>query len=139
MKMNLHDEMKEWAGKLKPGDKVVLELLGPRGCIDVLEVERITPTGRIVTNKGTYGQSKYSGYYKGYGEAIGVIVPAINENVLKAERNKAKEEKEMKDREAVRTAGTIAWKIWREDIKLTPDMAMELISLWKKWEGNGDD
>lgn len=132
--MNTHEEMKNWASKLRPEDKVVLKLFGPRGCIDVLTVKKLTPTGRVVTDKGTYGFSKYSGYYKGYGEAIGVIVPATSESIAEAEHNKVKEERERKDCEDIRTACTIGWKIWREEVHLTPIMARELIDLYKKWE-----
>lgn len=137
--MTTAEKMKAWADSLKPGDKVVIKLFGQRGCIDVATVKYFTPTGRVVTDKGTYFQSKYSGNYKGYGEAIGCIVPATPESIAEAERNKAKEEQDKKDREAIRTAGTIAWKIWRDEINLSADMARELIALHKKWEAEKHD
>lgn len=68
-------EWKAWAMSLKPGDKVIVK---GWHSLEIATVRRITPTGRVNTDKGVFAQREWLDYYTGYGETSGELVPATN-------------------------------------------------------------
>lgn len=124
------EELRAWAENLKPGDKVVKTRYWDETPVEVLTVERLTKTGRVVTNKGTYHMTgEWASCYKGYGSAEGTIIPATPENITAAEKY-AKEEAERKRiARTISEAKTIAYSLRYGGIEMTYSLAQKLIEL----------
>lgn len=124
------EEMKEWADGLKTGDKVVRTGWWDERPVEVLTVERLTKTGRVVTNKGTYAMiSNWSSRYKGYGDAEGTIIPATTENIKLAEEYQREEEERKRTEATIRKAKGLAYKLYYGDIEMTYELARKIIQV----------
>ena len=126
------EEWKAWAMSLEPGDRVIVK----RWCsLEVATVKKVTPSGRVNTDKGVFYQNNWSDYYKGYGKTRGDLVPATPELIAEAEKQKW-EEIEKRHRESViRKAKGLAYKLQYGEIDMPYDMAEELIALGEKHNG----
>lgn len=127
------EETREWALSLKPGDKVVKTKYWDQTPVEVLTVERLTKTGRVVTNKGTYHMtSEWDHSYKGYGNAEGTIIPATEENIQKAEEYYKKDEEEKRRRMIIREAKEVAYNLWYGKTEMTYEIAVGILELIKR-------
>lgn len=127
------EELKAWAESLKPGDKVVQTEFWDERPVDILTVERLTKTGRVVTNKGTYHMtSEWSRSYRGYGSAKGTIIPATAENMEEAKKYKKEEDEKRKIARTISEAKSIAYNLRYGGIDMTYSLAKELIELVRR-------
>lgn len=127
------EEKRAWALSLKPGDKVVKTKYWNETPVDVLTVERLTKTGRVVTNKGTYHMSsEWDSTYKGYGNAEGTIIPATPENIQRAEEYYREEEENKKKRSVISKALEAAYDLRYGKREMTYEIAVELLELLER-------
>lgn len=127
------EEKREWALSLKPGDKVVKTKYWDETPVEVLTVERLTKTGRVVTNKGTYHMSsEWDRSYKGYGDAEGTIIPATPENIKMAEDYHREEEENKKKWSVIHKALEAAYDLRYGKREMTYEIAVELLELLER-------
>lgn len=104
------EQWKEWAFSLKPGDTVVIERWGP--AYMRATVQKITPTGRINTDKGVFAMNEWCGAYSGYGKTNGHLMkptPELLENVEKFEQEEAERKRKQ---EAINKAQKFARELY---------------------------
>lgn len=127
------EETREWALSLKPGDKVVKTKHWDETPVEVLIVERLTKTGMVVTNKGTYHMtSEWDRSYKGRGNAEGTIIPATEENIQKAEEYYRREEETKRRRSIINQAMEAAYNLRYGKTKMTYEIAVDLLEMMEK-------
>lgn len=130
------EEWKSWAMSLKPGDKVIVK---GWHSFEIATVRRITPTGRVNTDKGVFTQREWIDYYTGYGETSGELVPATSELIAEAERQEQEERERQRRESVIREAKGLAYKLRYGEIDMPYEMAEELIALVKKNKGDKQD
>lgn len=125
------EELRAWAESLKPGDKVVKTLFWNDTPVDVLTVERLTKTGRVVTNQGTYHMTgEWASCYKGYGSAEGSIIPATPENISVAEEYKMMEQERIHKQNVIQKAENIVYNLFYNGMSY--EIALKIIALTKE-------
>lgn len=130
------EEWKAWAMSLKPGDKAIVK---GWHSLEIATVRRITPTGRVNTDKGVFAQREWLDYYTGYGETSGELVPATPELIAEAERQEQVEQERRRRESVIRKAKNLADKLRCGEINMPYEMAEELIALVKKYKGDKQD
>lgn len=127
------EETRAWALSLKPGDKVVKTKYWDKTPVDVLTVEKITKSGMVATNKGTYHMtSEWESDYKGRGNADGNIIPATPENIQMAEDYHREEEENKKKRSVIGKALEAAYDLRYGKREMTYEIAVELLELLER-------
>lgn len=126
------EELKAWAMSLKPGDKAIVKYW--RG-VDIAIVQKVTPSGRVNTNKGVFALSKWGDWYEGYGKTSGYLYPATPELIAEAERQEREREEEYRRNAVLRKAIDTAYKLRYGEIRMTYDLAVDLIALVEKHAG----
>ena len=132
-----NEEMKDWAMSLRPGDKVVRTNYWVDSPEAVLTVVRITPTGRIVTDQGTYMFREWSGRYVGYGAARNHIIPATPETIAVAEEFQRKEQERIHQQNVIAEAKRIVYNLFYDGMSY--DMALKIIALHKEKKKHGEE
>ena len=66
------EESLAWVKSLKPGDIVIYSGFGVAGRIQTAKVEKVTPSGIVRTNRGSFKESpwSWSGRVGGYGKTL---------------------------------------------------------------------
>lgn len=126
------DEWKEWAMSLRPGDRVIYK--NWNGVAGIAIVSKVTPTGIVRTDRGSFAQRPYFDHYIGVGKTWGNIVPLTPE--LEAEAlDVMRREAEAKERKMTITkSGNIAYEFWISREKISYELAAELIELYDKYK-----
>lgn len=124
------EEWKSWAMSLKTGDIVIVK---GWHSVEVATVKKVTPTGRINTDKGVFAQTEYYDCYRGYGKTRGdELVPATQELIEQAEKQKREEEEARRKSQTIRAARNIAYKLCYGEITMKYDLAVQLLELVEK-------
>lgn len=127
------EEWKTWAMSLKPGDKAIVKYWRS---VDIAIVQKVTPSGRVNTNKGVFALNKWGDWYEGYGKTSGYLYPATPELIAEAERQEREREEEHRRNAVLRKAIDTAYKLRYGEIHMTYDLAVELIALVEKHTGH---
>lgn len=120
------EEWKAWAMSLKPGDKVIVKGWN----------SKVTPTGRVKTDKGEFYQKDWFDYYTGYGKTYGDLVPATPELIAAAEAQERTEQEWRRKESVIREAKSLAYQLRYGEIDMPYEMAEELIALVEKYKGD---
>ena len=122
------EEADAWVASLIPGDKVLY--IGFAGKYeDILEVQKVTPSGIVRTNKGSFKRPEWSASAIGYGRDTGYIVPATDDGIQQAtEYINAKIAERMKN-ETIRSAKTLCYSVYAGAINISYDDAAKIIAL----------
>lgn len=126
------EEWKAWAMSLKPGDRVIA-----KGwySLEIATVQKVTPSGRVNTDKGVFAQKGWLDHYTGYGDTSGDLVPATPELIAEAEKQEREEQERRRRESVIRNAKDLAYKLKYSEIDIPYQMAEELIALVKKYKG----
>ena len=117
-------EVETWISELKPGDSVVLN--GSSGPSDILRVEKVTPTGIVRTNRGSYKLSKWSERVVIYGEGWGHISPVTEELRQEVTKKIEKEQENRRRTEVIRTVRSQLRSLLSGNTVLTYELAARL-------------
>lgn len=126
------EEWKAWAMSLKPGDKVIVK---GWHSLEIATVQKVTPSGRVNTDKGVFSQKEWLDYYTGYGKTYGDLAPAIPELIAEAEKQERKEQERRRRESVIREAKNLADKLRCGEIDMPYQMAEELVALVEKYKG----
>ena len=120
-------ESLEWMKSLKPGDTVIYKDLNRR--IISATVEKVTPSGIVRTNRGSFKEStwSWSGNIGGYGKTVGEIIPLTEELLAEAVRQRAEEAVMQKKRDTIRKAQNIIFELYNNRFKLDYAEAVKVI------------
>lgn len=129
------EEWKAWAMSLKPGDKVIVK---GWHSLEIAIVKKVTPTGRVKTDKGDFFQKDWLDYYTGYGKTYGDLVPATPELIAEAEKQEREEQERRRKESVIREAKSLAYQLRYGEIDMPYEMAEELIALVEKYRGGND-
>lgn len=127
------EEWKEWALSLKPGDTVVIERWGPTYMRAT--VQKITPTGRVNTDKGVFYQSSL-GWYEGYGTNRGYLLKPTPELLEKAKLCEAEEMEQRRKKEAINKAVKFVSDLNTNRWNIGYDKAKKILKLQEELEGD---
>lgn len=120
------EETLSWEKSLKPGDIVIHKDWNE--CY-TLTVEKVTPTGIIKTNGGmSFAQTSFSDRLLGRGRTGGEIVPATEELLAEAEKQRLVREETRRKAETVQKA----WYKMRIISGITYDFAVDFLELCEK-------
>lgn len=120
------EETLAWAKSLKPGDVVIHK--GWNECY-TLTVEKVTPTGIIKTNGGmSFAQTSFSDRLLGRGRTGGEIVPATEELLAEAEKQRLVREENRRKAETLQKA----WYKMRYISSITYEFAADFLELCEK-------
>lgn len=127
------EEWKEWALSLEPGDTVVIERWGPTYM--KATVQKITPTGRVNTDKGVFAMNEWSGTYCGYGKTNGHLMKPTTELLEKAEKYEKEEADRKRKQEAINKAQKFAWELYVASRNMDYATAEKLLRVKEMLEG----
>lgn len=130
------DEWKAWAMSLKPGDKVIVKSWHS---LKIATVKKVTPTGRVKTDKGDFYQKDSLDYYTGYGKTYGNLVPATPELIAEAEAKEREEQERRRKESVIREAKSLAYQLRYGEIDMPYELAEEMIALVKKYTGGKEN
>lgn len=126
------EEWKAWAMSLKPGDRVIVT---GWHSLEIATVKKVTPSGRVNTDKGVFAQKEWLDYYTGYGKTYGDLAPATPELIAEAEKQERGEQERRRRESVIREAKNLADKLRCGEIGMPYQMAEELVALVKKYRG----
>lgn len=129
-------EWKAWAMSLKPGDRAIVN---GWYSLEIATVKKVTPSGRVNTDKGVFYQDNWSDYYKGYGKTHGDLVPATPELIAEAEKQEREEQERRRRESVVREAKSLAYQLRYGEIDMPYELAEEMIALVKKYTGGKEN
>lgn len=96
--------------------------------------KKITPTGRVNTDKGVFAQTEYFDCYRGYGKNRGCeLVPATKELIEEVEKQRKEEEEKRREEKTIVAAKRVAYKLSYGEITMNCEMAVELLELVHKY------
>ena len=119
------EENTAWVKSLKHGEMVIYKGWGDD--ISPATVLRITPSGIVRTDKGSFNQSSWTGDITGYGKTSGRIVPATDE-LLEEARNQEEKRKEEKHRtDTIRKAQSLVFRLYEKSFDFDYPTAERII------------
>lgn len=125
--MDAKNEVKDFVFGCKPGDKVVVDFVR----LTLATVKKITPSGWLVTDKGTFCLNKYAPIYLKRGGCGKLVFPCTIEQYKEAEENDRKELECKRKERAVYEARTIMNNLSYGD-KVTYAFAQKFLEFYAK-------
>ena len=104
------EENTAWVKALSPGDTVIYKGWGDD--ISPATVLKITPSGIVRTDKGSFNQSSWTGDITGYGKTSGRIVPATDELMEEARKRKEKRKEEQRKKNTIQKARSLVCRLY---------------------------
>lgn len=129
------EESLAWVKSLKPGDVVIYK--GLCSNLRPATVEKITPSGIVRTNRGSFKESTWSrsGRVVSYGKtASGEIIPQTEELLAEAERQEAEEAAMQKRRDTIRKAQNMIFGLYNNRFNLDYSKAVKVIRALEEME-----
>ena len=108
---------------VKPGDIVIYSGFGVAGRIQTAKVEKVTPSGIVRTNRGSFKESpwSWSGRVGGYGKTPGEISPPTAELLIEAELQEAEDAAEKKRRDTIYKARNLISELYYNRFRHWPE------------------
>lgn len=106
------EENTAWVKALSPGDTVIYRGWGDD--ISPATVLKITPSGIVRTDKGSFNQSSWAGDITGYGKTSGRIVPATDELMEEARKRKEKRKEEQRKKNTIQKAQSLVYRLYEK-------------------------
>lgn len=106
------EENTAWVKALSPGDTVIYKSWGDD--ISPATVLKVTPSGIVRTDKGSFNQSSWTGDITGYGKTIGRIVPATDELMEEARKQEEKRKEEQRKKNTIREAQSLVFRLYEK-------------------------
>lgn len=122
------EQWKDWAINLKAGEHVVIKSFG---VVVPAVVQRITPGGKVRTNKGLFAQLKYCDWYRGVGTS-GFLEPATPEMWAQAVQDEEKRAEAKKQYDRIQKAKSIAYRLCYGPLEINQELAQILIEYAEK-------
>lgn len=122
------EENEAWVASLKPGDVVIHKRRN--NYLRLLHVKKVTPTGIIRTEEGSFKISDWSDMVRGYGSTDGDLVPATDGLISLAKKQQKEREEEKERRCTVNSAIYTARTLKTE--RITFEFAKDFLELCKK-------
>lgn len=120
------EETLAWAKSLKPGDTVIHSACRS---FFALTVEKVTPTGIVKTNEGkSFAQNTWFDGIVGRGRTGGEIVPATEELLAEAEKQRLAREENRRKAETAQKA----WYKMRRISHISYEFATDFLDLCEK-------
>lgn len=119
-------EPKEWVKSLKPGDIVIRQFISS---VTVQTVKKITPSGIIRTDGGSYKLGPLDSCVSSYGKSLGHLRPATPKLLAEAERQKAEKQETEQRRIIINKAKGEATKLSIGTREMTYELAVALLKL----------
>lgn len=119
------EENAAWVESLKPGDVVIYKDWGDN--ISPTTVLKVTPTGIVRTDKGSFNQSSWTGDITGYGKTSGRIVPATVELLEEAKRQEEKRKEDQRKKNTIRKAQSLVCRLYEKRIDFDYPTAERII------------
>ena len=128
------EESLTWVKSLKPGDIVIYSGFGAAGRIQTAKVEKVTPSGIVRTNRGSFKESpwSWSGRVGGYGKTPGEISPPTAELLIEAELQEAEDAAEKKRRDTIYKARNLISELYYNRFRIDYDTAVEIIKVLER-------
>lgn len=104
------EESAAWVKSLKPGDVAIYKGWGDD--ISPATVLKITPSGIVRTDKGSFNQSSWTGDITGYGKTSGRIIPATDELMEEARKQKEKRKEEQRKKNTIQKARSLVCRLY---------------------------
>lgn len=107
-------------------------ILGPE--YRTAAVKKVTPSGRVNTDKGVFYQSNI-GWYEGYGTTRGYLLKATPELLEKAEKFEREEAERKRKQEAINKAQKFVWELYAMSRNMDYATAEKLLRVKEELEG----
>lgn len=125
------EETKAWVNTLKPGDKVIY--YGAWNCAPaaILFVKKVTPTGIVRTENGSYKVGNYGNRCAAQGSGYGYIGPYTEADASAAKKHVAEVEEQRRQERLIRAAKIACHDLCCGKIQMTAEMAEAILTLVK--------
>ena len=134
--MTDREKMSNWVKSLKPGDEVIFY-----GFMDrpekVLTVSKVTPSGIVRTNGGSFKQASYGSSVFRYGGGFGSILPYTEETAKKAREHEGAVKAEENKQKLIRYAKVVCYDLCYGKREMTTDIAWAILDIVKEGESSG--
>ena len=104
------EENEAWVKSLSPGDTVIYKDWGDY--IFPATVLKITPSGIVRTDKGSFNQSSWTGDITGYGKTHGRIIPATDDLLEKAKIQEDERKEENRKKNTIQKARSLVCSLY---------------------------